>query len=65
MNTGNGIGSKTEHWGTPEVAGTDRDTSPSMMIVCDQLPRKAQVQDSVFPPIRIIPYWLSCQMSFE
>ena len=47
MNTGNGIGSKTEHWDTPEVTGMDCDTSPSMMIVCDQITRKARVQDSV------------------
>ena len=62
MKTRNRIGPKTEPCGTPELTGTDPDSSPSITTVCDLLPRKAQIQDSAFP---LIPYWWSFQMSFE
>ena len=62
MKTRNRIDPKTEPRGTPELTGTDPDSSPSITTVCDLLPRKAWIQYSAFP---LIPYWWSSQMSFE
>ena len=62
LNTRNRIGPKTEPWGTPELTGTDLDSSPSKTTVCDLLPWKDAIQDSAFP---LIPYWWSFQMTFK
>ena len=53
MYTRNIIDPKTDTWGTPEVTGTDSDSSPSRTTVCDRLPRKARIQESALP---LIPY---------
>ena len=60
--TRNRISPKTDPWGTPEVTGTDPDSSPSRTTVCDRLPRKARIQDSAVP---LIPLRWSFQRSFE
>ena len=61
MNARNRIGPKTEPWCTPELTGTDHDSSPSITTVCDLLPRNAQIQDSAFP---LIPKWWYFQVNF-
>ena len=58
----NRISPKKEPCGMPDVTGTDPDSSPSRITVCDRLPRKAWIQGNEFP---LTPYWWSFQRSLE
>ena len=56
------MGPSIEPWGTPDVTGTDVDSSPSTTTVCVRPSRKPLIHFKLFP---LTPYWCNLWRSFS